>query len=72
MGEIGRKCNRAFCNTVMCSRESEVYGYLCGDCFEQLCTVYFMMEVDDFMLTDVRSWGKEALQACNDAFPKTI
>jgi hypothetical protein len=31
-----RECFRANCDNVLCDRYSDVYGYLCYDCFEEL------------------------------------
>ena len=29
-------CDRTGCENVMCNRLSDVYGYLCDDCFKEL------------------------------------
>ena len=30
-------CNRRGCNNIMCDRYSDEYGYICSECFEELC-----------------------------------
>lgn len=32
-------CNRGDCEHVMCDRYSARYGYICNDCFDELCSL---------------------------------
>lgn len=32
-----RECNRRDCDAIMVDRHSSEYGYICGDCFEEMC-----------------------------------
>lgn len=43
------ECDRKGCNTVMCHRYNSEYGYICQECFNELCES--TLEVDVFMST---------------------
>ena len=40
-------CNKNQCENIMCDRYSYEYGYLCWECFEELC---------DTRPLDIRAW----------------
>jgi hypothetical protein len=45
MGVMG--CFRSGCNNIMCNQYSRKYGYICGDCFNELLNS--SMSIEDFM-----------------------
>lgn len=34
------RCSRKNCKAVMCDRHSKEHGYICNECFEELCEVW--------------------------------
>lgn len=47
-----KRCSRADCEHIMCSRYSPRYGYLCDSCFEELLRHGFHTNIDYFMATN--------------------
>lgn len=50
------ECSREGCDNIMCDRYSHEYGYICNECFEELCKT-FGVSIESFMKTkkvDVR------------------
>lgn len=45
-------CNRNGCDNIMCDRYSQKYGYICGQCFEELVTKYTTGCLSEFMESD--------------------
>jgi hypothetical protein len=43
------ECERNGCKNVMCDRLSHTYGYLCNECFDELCGSD--LEIEDFLKT---------------------
>jgi len=43
-------CDRAGCKNIMCDRYSYDYGYICNDCYSELCVV-FPVDIAEFMKT---------------------
>jgi len=44
------ECSRKGCNSIMCDRLSHTYGYLCAECFEELCVSD--LEIEEFLKTE--------------------
>ncbi len=42
-------CSREGCESVMCERYSSKYGYLCGECFDELFYLGAGADVGEFM-----------------------
>jgi hypothetical protein len=42
-------CNRFRCDGTMCHRYSVEHGYICADCFEELCVRGPSTSISDFM-----------------------
>ena len=40
-------CNRGDCENIMCLRGNSKYGYICDECFEELC--YTDISIEEFM-----------------------
>lgn len=65
-------CNRNGCENVMCDRLSDEYGYICDECFEELCESDNFTNIEDFMKSKKggSSNNKEAIYAYMDkVFP---
>ena len=45
------ECDRMDCESIMCSRYSDTYGYLCGKCFDELVKLGVKTDIDEFLLT---------------------
>lgn len=41
-------CNRRGCESIMCSRISSAHGYICNECYEELCTTH-PLDIEAFM-----------------------
>ena len=61
-------CNRNNCDKIMCDRHSSDHGYLCYECFDELCGLGINADVDTFMSSkkghngnseDARTWFSE-------------
>ena len=46
-----KECSRAGCKNIMCDRYSPDYGYLCGDCFQELVQSGAETSISKFMVT---------------------
>ena len=44
-------CNRGDCANIMCDRYSHTHGYICDECFDELCAVK-PMSIAQFMSSD--------------------
>ena len=42
-------CDRNGCENIMCDRLSPVYGYICGECFEELIKSGAETSTEEFM-----------------------
>ena len=42
-------CHRDGCLNIMCDRYSNVFGYICGDCFKELVHEGICCDVERFM-----------------------
>lgn len=43
-------CSRWDCENILCSRYSSKYGYICNDCFDELCeTENIDLDIEEFM-----------------------
>ena len=59
-------CNRRGCPNIMCDRYSHTYGYICSDCFIELCDKpnisireFMNTEKDDGFVPDIKGeWEK--------------
>ncbi len=45
-------CDRSGCENVMCDRYSHEHGYICNECYDELITAIYKMDIDTFMRTD--------------------
>lgn len=45
-------CARYGCDGIMCDRHSHEHGYICDDCFTELCQMPFGTDIGEFMDTD--------------------
>ena len=45
------RCSRGNCENIMCDRYSTRYGYICYDCFEELCSTS-PDSIKEFMASD--------------------
>ncbi len=48
-------CERYGCSNIMCDRSSFQYGYICGDCFEELVQLGVQTDIDNFMGSEKNS-----------------
>lgn len=56
-------CHRNGCTNIMCDRYSDEHGYICSDCFEELCANN-NVDIDTFMLSNkVKKNNSRAWQA---------
>ena len=62
-------CDRDGCKNIMCDRLSYRFGYLCWECFEELCRSNLDVEV--FMQTEVGSipQSKDRYEEYDQEFP---
>ena len=44
-------CDRNGCEKIMCDRYSDEYGYLCYECFNELCETGATTDIETFMNT---------------------
>lgn len=44
-------CDRNRCNKAMCDRYSHDHGYICEECFEELCGLGIVVDIAAFMAT---------------------
>ena len=44
-------CDRKGCDNVLCDRYSPEYGYICHECFEELCNTRDSISIRGFMNT---------------------
>lgn len=67
------KCNRKDCDNIGCDRYSSEYGYICGECFEELVSTGPTTDIEEFMYRPKSDKNREAeARARYDAaFPKT-
>lgn len=42
-------CSRRGCENIMCARHSHKHGYICADCFQELCNKGPHVDVAAFM-----------------------
>lgn len=52
-------CDRKGCDNIMCDRYSHDHGYICNECYDELTTEIFKMDITTFMRTNKRSIGSE-------------
>ena len=52
MGVLG--CGRQGCENVMCSRYSSEHGYICHDCYDELTTAIYQMDIKTFMASSTK------------------
>lgn len=45
------QCDRKECENIMCDRYSDKHGYICNECFEELCTRDRIISAEVFMKT---------------------
>ncbi len=64
------QCDRNGCTENMCGRYSDVYGYICDECYEELINTGIRMEPDRFMESKKHSTDyKDAVtEKCNEIF----
>lgn len=43
------QCDRASCENIMCDRYSNIYGYICNDCYEELINSDVDISISTFM-----------------------
>ena len=43
------ECSRRGCTSVMCDRYNQDHGYICSDCFEELCNLGVQVNIKTFM-----------------------
>ena len=67
-------CNRRGCDTVMCTRYSFKYGYICYSCFERLVSNGRNTNIEEFMATSAYTDDREdgAYERFNDEFELQI
>ena len=45
-----KECNRKGCENIMCDRYSTTFGYICNDCYEEMCCsglpIHIFMSMD--------------------------
>ena len=46
-----RSCSRNGCENVMCYKYSDIHGYICYDCFDELCDLGVNANIERFMNT---------------------
>ena len=67
-------CNRIGCNNIMCDRYSNMYGYLCDDCFDELVKTGKGTSLKEFMNTPPRKAIKDeyhsAWESYNEEFSR--
>ena len=56
-------CHKRNCENIMCDRISDLYGYICYDCFEELVGLGAETNISDFMRTVKRPHNEEAARA---------
>lgn len=59
-------CSRRGCNNVMCDSYNPKYGYLCGDCFEELVRLGVKTDIKEFMQSEKSGDEEEAARAYFD------
>lgn len=56
-------CNRRNCSNIMCDRYNTTFGYVCDDCFSEMCiaqksdedfTIESFMRSDKFAVDDLK------------------
>ncbi len=45
-------CARSGCENIMCDRYSSEYGYICDECFNELCAKGSDTDIEEFMYSD--------------------
>ncbi len=66
-------CNRFCCDNIMCDRLSNKYGYICNACFEELCSLGVLQDIESFLDSEKEDCNNiEAAEAYfNVIFPET-
>ena len=54
------ECERNGCENIMCDRLSHKYGYLCNECFIELCDSD--LEIKDFLKTEKQPSLKKSIR----------
>lgn len=44
-------CDRAGCENIMCDSYSYEYGYICNECFDEICSLGVNTDIHKFMRT---------------------
>lgn len=70
MGVI--RCNRNGCERIGCDRHSPEYGYICGECFEELVSMGPTANIEAFMDSPKPATREDEARARYEAaFPRT-
>jgi len=66
------RCNRTDCESVMCTRYSTAYGYLCDACFNELVHQGPATNITEFLMSSPNHQMREAVEAYFEAiFPQS-
>jgi hypothetical protein len=64
------RCDRKGCENIMCDRLSRTHGYICSECFEELCNLGPEANITEFMNSQKSEhFETEAFARFNVAFP---
>jgi hypothetical protein len=56
-------CDRANCDNIMCHRYSDIYGYICYECFDELVSTGPATNIKQFMSTPKQEVNLDAAKA---------
>lgn len=63
------QCDRRGCENIMCDRHSNEYGYICDECFRELCGLIGRWSIYEFMRSDKPVDGNAMVFYYDAVFP---
>lgn len=64
-------CDRTGCGNIMCDRLSHEHGYLCNDCFDELCELGIQTDIHSFINSEKKERNRDAERKYFEAiFPR--
>lgn len=51
-----KKCDRNGCQNTMCERYANEHGYICNECFDELCKKLEPLDIAAFMMSRKRKY----------------
>ena len=64
-------CDRRGCEGIMCDRLSSKFGYICDECFAELCQKGVVVKIEEFMDQSPRHWLPGSEKYFDEIFPLT-